>query len=222
MFSQVFCAVALLAALIVTRGAVHSRACSFVCPASDNGGGLFFDQFFTASELVCEYGRGCSSCEYNKNTGTLDVDSDSGFCPSTAICTSSAIAPRVQKPNGEHRKHQRPTARHAALSPRASSSCSYICPATDSSGNKLFDQFFFTGGLECDYGSRGCGVCDYSSATGLLTSDGDGGFCPSAAISQCTAGRRRASGGVPRAPPTNYTRNEITKAMRDRSILRRL
>jgi len=202
---------------------VHSRACSFVCPATDNGGGQLFDQFFTATELACEYGsRGCSLCEYNKNTGTLDVDSDSGFCSSTAICTASALTPRVQKLNGEHRKGQRPTRRHAALAPRASSSCTYICPGTDSSGNLLFDQFFFAGGLECDYGSRGCGVCDYSSATGLLTNNGDGGFCPSAGISQCTAGRRRASGGVPRAPASNNTRNEITKAMRDRSILHRL
>ena len=35
MLSQVFCSLAALATLIVTRGAVHSRACAFVCPAED-------------------------------------------------------------------------------------------------------------------------------------------------------------------------------------------
>jgi hypothetical protein len=57
--------------------------------------------------------------------------------------------------------------------------------------------------------------------TGQLTSDGDGGFCPSIATQQCAAGRRRASGSVPRAPKHKGPRGEITKAMRNRSMLRK-
>jgi len=149
MFPHVLYAIVILAAQVVAQSSVLSRACSFVCPPIDNGGGTIFDQFLTATELVCEYGRGCSSCRYNKNTGTLDTDLDSGFCPVTAVsqcsrATRTVIFPHTPKSNDERRNHHRRTSLNVALAPRASSTCSYICPATDSSGNLLFDQFFFS------------------------------------------------------------------------------
>ena len=89
---------------------------------------------------------------------------------------------------------------------------------------------------------RGCGACQYSvvsqialflahwvrstnifystplRANGNLTFDENNGFCTQTAS---VLGRRHASGGVPCAPERNDARGEVTKAMRDRSTLRK-
>ena len=155
--------------------------------------------------MVCEYGRGCSSCEYNKvslfsssqcvqvikltfiyrTQAHSTLIQTLGFAPPQPFALLLPLPPvsKSRTVNIANINARPPVMLHSLLEPpRAAHTsapqlmCDLSLPLlflphlqdvhlSQSSGNKLFDQFFFTGGLECDYGSRGCGVCDYSSVS---------------------------------------------------------
>ncbi|KIK00501.1 hypothetical protein K443DRAFT_100282 [Laccaria amethystina LaAM-08-1] len=87
----------LMSALTSASPSPSAVPCVYKCPTKDTANHNLGGHVETNFPIYCQYGEGY--CLYDKTTGLMTSDHESGHCPSKAICaTVSRRAPLPQSP----------------------------------------------------------------------------------------------------------------------------